>query len=667
MAKDADIMVRVGGDTVQLQASMTKAGNKIRTFEKGAIASTKKINKAMSALKFVAAGVALNYVVKQTIEFEKASAQLEATLKSMGNQTGFTRKELEKMAGAMSKASITSETELISAMSKLATFGNVAGDVFGRAMAVIDDMSIKLGNDLKSGVLQVGKALNDPVKGVSALMEVGASFTDEQKNMIKALVDTGKVAQAQTIILRELEKEFGGSAKAAREILGGSLQALQNAFGDLLKADDGMPGVTDAINELTETLQDPQVKEGFQNLISAVAKLIELAAKGAAAITDLTKSIGEGAAKAIYGPILIDDLDALNKMIRKSQSEIDRLREKQEQYTKAAGMASSQIQGDIDKESKKLSELWGLWFHFHSEQPKAQQKTADANTEATDTIVNNTNKQIEAAKELVAQNERVKELLSKPLPEMGQFQDPETGMLEGGEGFKEGQQEYLNQLAMKLEALKEFNKTESEIEAERYALELETLKQSFDNKLLLEEEYNAMREDAKKAHEDRMTKITDKSNKTQAQLVAGSLMDMLGSMATHNKKAFELNKKARLAEAVISGVKSAVSAWEAGMSTGGPWAPAVAAAYTAASLAKTGALISQIQSQSFSGGGGQGGAAGAGGSGVAAAAPQQQQPSRIVQIDFQGGDYERQIAGNIVNILSEEIKRGAVIEGVQMA
>ena len=67
---------------------------------------------------------------------------------------------------------------------------------------------------------------------------------------------------------------------------------------------------------------------------------------------------------------------------------------------------------------------------------------------------------------------------------------------------------------------------------------------------------------------------------------------------------FKIGQGAAIAQAVVKGYSSAVSAWEAGMSTGGPWAPAVAAAYTAASLAKTATLISSIKSASPSGGAG---------------------------------------------------------------
>ena len=55
----------------------------------------------------------------------------------------------------------------------------------------------------------LGKALNDPVKGITALSKVVVTFTEDQKKMIKTMVETGDAAGAETVILDDLAKEFG--------------------------------------------------------------------------------------------------------------------------------------------------------------------------------------------------------------------------------------------------------------------------------------------------------------------------------------------------------------------------------------------------------------------------------------------------------------------------
>jgi hypothetical protein len=95
---------------------------------------------------------------------------------------------------------------------------NAAGknnDIFTQATKITQDMSVALGQDGTKSAVMLGKALQDPVKGVTALRKVGVAFTADQQKQIKTLVDSGHTMEAQKLILRELGVEFGGSAAAA--------------------------------------------------------------------------------------------------------------------------------------------------------------------------------------------------------------------------------------------------------------------------------------------------------------------------------------------------------------------------------------------------------------------------------------------------------------------
>jgi hypothetical protein len=116
----------------------------------------------------------------------------------------------------------------------LLTFTRISGDTFPKATEAVLNVAQAMGTDLKSAAIQVGKALNDPILGVSALARSGIQFTEAQREMIKQMVETNRLAEAQRIILAELETQFGGSAKAARDTFGGALQALQNDIGNAL-------------------------------------------------------------------------------------------------------------------------------------------------------------------------------------------------------------------------------------------------------------------------------------------------------------------------------------------------------------------------------------------------------------------------------------------------
>jgi Prophage tail length tape measure protein len=153
--------------------------------------------------------------VEKVHELHQAQAQVKAGLESTAYAAGITADELDKMATSTSKNVKYSRADITSLQSLMLTFPAIVKDTFPEATNVILDMSTRLGQDTKSSAIQLGKALQDPIRGITALRRVGVNFTESQQDVIQKLVETGKTAQAQKLILKELELEFGGSAKAA--------------------------------------------------------------------------------------------------------------------------------------------------------------------------------------------------------------------------------------------------------------------------------------------------------------------------------------------------------------------------------------------------------------------------------------------------------------------
>lgn len=204
-----------------------------------------------------------------------------------------------------------------------------------------------------------------------------------------------------------------------------------------------------------------------------------------------------------------------------------------------------------------------------------------------------------------------------------QFQKGKSGTSYGKAEDKEKEDDAAEKLAREAEI--EAMRREMAIQSlkDRYMTEEELLKQHRETMAIIGEEYDAtqfesesqwrsIREQAQAEHTDNMNRLRE-MERANAVAIAGDLAQSIMSLSQgQSRKVFEFSKKAAVASAVIDGYKAATSAWAAGMSTGGPWAPLVAASYTAASLAKTGAQVRAISSQSFGSGGGQGDVGGSG-------------------------------------------------------
>lgn len=135
---------------------------------------------------------------------------------------------LEKSLGIDEKVIKATQGKL-GTFSELASSADVAGGAFDRATLAALDMAAAGFGTAEGNAVQLGKALQDPIKGISALQKSGVTFTEEQKNMIEAMMEAGDAAGAQDLILSELEKQVGGTAAANAD---GS-EKIKLAFGEV--------------------------------------------------------------------------------------------------------------------------------------------------------------------------------------------------------------------------------------------------------------------------------------------------------------------------------------------------------------------------------------------------------------------------------------------------
>ncbi len=227
---NSPLYIELGVLARQFNKDLDKALGRLDGFADKAL----KVGGAMSIGISAPLGLFYNNMLNLYDVQSKAIAQVETGLRTTGNAAGFTSQQLQKMASDLQNNSLFGDEEILqNATAQLLTFTNITGEQFARTQQAALDMSARLDGDLKGAAIRLGKALNDPVANLSALGDSGVQFSKAQKEVIKALAEGGQMAEAQNIILAELERQYGGSAEAAAAAGAGWRTQLNMALGDL--------------------------------------------------------------------------------------------------------------------------------------------------------------------------------------------------------------------------------------------------------------------------------------------------------------------------------------------------------------------------------------------------------------------------------------------------
>jgi len=226
------IVIPIGVDTSGLSRGLSQGTSGLRKFGKMAA-----IVGGAAALGGLVATLKIG--VDEFMGAQKVMAQTGAVLKSTGGAAKVTSKQITDLAGSIMEMSGIDDEAIQSGQNLLLTFTNIRNElgagnkIFDQATLAMTDLSVAMGQDMKSSAILVGKALNDPIKGVGALSKAGVQFTESQKDSIKAMVESGNVMGAQKMILKELNTQFGGSAEALGKTLPGQLNILKETFSNI--------------------------------------------------------------------------------------------------------------------------------------------------------------------------------------------------------------------------------------------------------------------------------------------------------------------------------------------------------------------------------------------------------------------------------------------------
>jgi len=251
---------------------LRSAFGRMKALAGGVLSVFKRVAVSVAAIGAAVIGLSV-VLIRALSQQQEAEAKLAAVLKATGNAAGYTKKQLVEMASSLQKVTKFGDEAIITGQALLATFIDIKGTVFKDTLAVALDLSTVVGQDLKSSIVQLGKAINDPVTGMTALRRVGVSFTNAEKDMIVELVRANKLVEAQGKLLGILETQFGGAAIAAADTLGGSVAQLKN--------------------ELSDLLQKLASGRGFRQLIEHLRTVVEMLSESPELLADFASGLAD--------------------------------------------------------------------------------------------------------------------------------------------------------------------------------------------------------------------------------------------------------------------------------------------------------------------------------------------------------------------------------------
>lgn len=241
-------IVRLSLDSKQYQAQLAGAKGQTTAGLNAMGASASKFGTAMK-VGLLVGGVALvgfaASAVKAFTDAQVVMAQTEAVIKSTGMAAGVTAEQVGELAARWQDLTGIEDEAVQSAENILLTFPLIRNelgannDIFNQATAAALDLATAIGGGvipsaeaLMGKAQQLGKALSDPVLGMMALRRSGVAFTAEQRDMVKALVESGDLLGAQKIILAEVAVQYGNAAEAAGQTFAGKIARLSAEFDD---------------------------------------------------------------------------------------------------------------------------------------------------------------------------------------------------------------------------------------------------------------------------------------------------------------------------------------------------------------------------------------------------------------------------------------------------
>jgi hypothetical protein len=227
------------------QGAVPKAANSIRAFGTSAATASggvatlgAAITAALGPIVTITGAIALlGKSFTKAGERQADLLVLEKGLQKFGIAGSQAIDDVIAKANEFGNLTLFTQEDYIQSANILTSFTSIAVSEYERVIGVAGDVAQVIGTDVTSATTQLAKALQEPTTGLTALSRSGIQFNEQQKTLIKSLVESGNQLEAQNLILSEIEKQYGGAAIAAgSEGLAGKIDLLGENFNDLFES-----------------------------------------------------------------------------------------------------------------------------------------------------------------------------------------------------------------------------------------------------------------------------------------------------------------------------------------------------------------------------------------------------------------------------------------------
>lgn len=363
-----DLIAKIGGFESGMDRAARTADRKGREISKAAQQRAKETEEAWAKVGGVigavfagiSVGAVFQKIIAETKQAELEQAQLAAVLKSTGNAAGYSQDRLNEMAGVMQSSLGIAAGEVNQAQTTLLAFTNIVGENLPKALQTAADHAARTGSTIKASAEIMGRALDVPSVGMASLQKQGFKFSESQIELAQELERTGRIAEAQKIVLDSLEESYGGAAAAARDTFGGALGALQNTISELLTGDSGsMKKMKQSVEDMNAALSGEQTRAAFQTLIIWMTDLSTAVIRGTANLVAFINT--KNKLSVLMGT---DDFGKMKSSAADSSRQLTDLVSKAERFTEALSRTpdDQNLQRMLARTRAKITEVQGKAF-----------------------------------------------------------------------------------------------------------------------------------------------------------------------------------------------------------------------------------------------------------------------------------------------------------------